>query len=101
MSDRLEQSKALANEHRMAILEWLADPWAHFAHQATGDPREIGVCVTLLTDKLGMAQPTVSRHLEVLHRANFLTVKRIGRYAFFQRNEAGIAAYKEWLDGHL
>ena len=101
MSDRLEQSKALANEHRMAILEWLADPWAHFAHQVTGDPREIGVCVTLLTDKLGLAQPTVSRHLEVLHRAICLTVKRIGRYAVFQRNEAGIAAYKEWLDGHL
>lgn len=26
MSDRLEQSKALANEHRIAILEWLANP---------------------------------------------------------------------------
>ncbi len=101
MVDRLEQSKALANEHRLAILDWLVNPWTHFHHQVTGDPREIGVCVTLLTEKLDMAQPTVSRHLELLRRADFLTVKRIGRWAFFQRNEAGIAAYKDWLNATL
>ena len=101
MSHRLEQSKALANEHRIAILEWLADPWDHFSHQVTGDPREIGVCVTLLTEKLGMAQPTVSRHLELLRRADFLTVERIGKWAFFKRNEAGIAGYKDWLKENL
>ena len=101
MSDLLEQSKALASEHRLAILEWLSDPWSHFSQQVTGDPREIGVCVTLITEKLDMAQPTVSRHLEILRRAGFLTVKRIGRYAFFKRNEPEIAAYKEWINDCL
>lgn len=101
MVDRLEQSKALANESRVAILDWLRAPREHFSHQVTGDPREIGVCVTLLTEKLGMAQPTVSRHLELLHRAEFVTVDRIGRWAFFKRNEAAITAYKEWLHEHL
>lgn len=85
----------------MAILEWLRVPHDHFAHQETGDPLEIGVCVTLITEKLGMAQPTASRHLELLRRADFLTVEKIGRWSFFRRNEVGIAAYKEWLHEHL
>lgn len=98
MIDRLEQSKALANESRLAILDWLRSPWDHFSHQVTGDPREIGVCVTLLTEKLCMAQPTVSRHLELLRRSEFVTVERIGRWAFYKRNEPTIVAYKEWLN---
>ncbi|MEL7254606.1 MAG: metalloregulator ArsR/SmtB family transcription factor [Pseudomonadota bacterium] len=101
MADHFEQSKALSSEARVAILEWLRAPYDHFAHQETGDPREIGVCVTLITQKLGMAQPTVSRHLELLRRAGFLKVEKIGRWSFFKRNETGIAAYKEWLNDHL
>ena len=85
----------------MAILDWLREPYDHFAHQETGDPRDIGVCVKLITEKLNMAQPTVSRHLELLRRADFVTVNKIGRWSFFKRNEAGIAAYKEWLNEHL
>ncbi len=101
MTDRTEQSKALANEHRLAILKWLSDPWDHFSHQSSGDPREIGVCVTLFTEKLGMAQPTVSRHLEVLQRAGFVSVKRIGRWSYFTRKEAAVSDYKDWLRDHL
>lgn len=101
MTDRLEQSKALASEARLAILDWLSAPNDHFAHQETGDPDEIGVCVTLITDKLKMAQPTVSRHLELLKRADFLTVNKIGRWSFFSRNEAAIEDYKAWLNESL
>ena len=86
MTDRLEQSKALASDVRLSILKWLAEPDTHFAHQVTGMPSEVGVCVTLLTDKLEMAQPTVSRHLELLRRAGFLTVNKIGRWSFFRFN---------------
>lgn len=99
--DRVEQSKALANEHRLAMLRWLADPGEHFSHQVTGDPREVGVCVTLLTEKLGMAQPTVSRHLEILRRAGFVSVDKIGRWSFFQRDESAIAEYKAWVHDHV
>jgi ArsR family transcriptional regulator len=101
MIDRLEQSKALASDARLSILSWLSSPNDHFAHQETGDPSEIGVCVTLLTEKLKMSQPTVSRHLELLKRANFLTVNKIGRWSFFARNEAGITEYKGWLNDTL
>lgn len=101
MTDRLEQSKALASDARLSILNWLTAPNDHFAHQKTGDPAEIGVCVTLLTEKLQMSQPTVSRHLELLRRADFLSVKKIGRWSYFARNKAGIADYKGWLNDNL
>lgn len=101
MTDRTEQSKALASEARQAVLAWLKTPNRYFAHQVTGDPEEIGVCVTLLTDKLEMAQPTVSRHLELLRRAGFLSVQKIGRWSFFARDEAAIADYKRWLHDTL
>jgi len=101
MADRLEQSKALASDTRLSILGWLSEPDTHFPHQVTGRPSEIGVCVTLLSDKLGMAQPTVSRHLEILRRAGFLTVNRIGRWSFFKRDEAAISQFKAWINDHL
>lgn len=99
--DRSDQAKAIASEPRMRILHWLKDPSAHFSHQETGDPEEIGVCVTLLSEKLAMSQPTVSRHLELLRRAGFLTVNHIGRWSFFSRDERAIAEYRRWLDDNL
>ena len=101
MINRLEQLKALASNARMSILEWLCEPDLYFSHQVTGKPSEIGVCVTLITEKLDMAQPTVSRHLELLRRAGFLSVHKIGRWSFYQRDEAVIAEFKEWLNDHL
>ena len=101
MTDRLEQSKALASEARLSILTWMAEPDAHFSHQVTGKPSEIGVCVTLLTEKLNMAQPTVSRHLELLRRAGFLTVHKIGRWSFFKRDETAINDFKAWINDRL
>jgi ArsR family transcriptional regulator len=101
MPKRLEQSKALASEARLAILEWLSEPDLHFSHQVTGKPSEIGVCVTLITEKLDMAQPTVSRHLELLRRAEFLTINKIGRWSFFRRDEAVISEFKGWINDHL
>ncbi len=101
MTDRLEQSKALASDVRLSILSWLAEPDTHFSHQITGKPSEIGVCVTLLTEKLDMAQPTVSRHLELLRRAGFLTVNKIGRWSFFRRDEAAVADFKVWINDNL
>lgn len=101
MTDRLEQSKALASEARQSILKWLAEPDMHFSHQVTGVPSEIGVCVTLITEKLGMAQPTVSRHLELLRRAGFVTAHRIGRWSFFKRDDSALSDYKTWINEHL
>lgn len=101
MVDRIEQTKALASEARIKVLAWLKAPRRHFRHQQTGDPAEIGVCVTLIADKLDMSQPTVSRHLELLRRAGFVEVRREGRWSFFSRREAGLADYRRWLHDDL
>ena len=101
MVDRTEQAKAVASDVRMQILQWLKVPRRHFKKQVTGDPQEIGVCVTLLAEKLGMSQPTVSRHLELLRRAGFLRVQRIGRWSFFARNEDGLQEYRRWFNDTL
>lgn len=98
---REDQAKALASAPRLQVLAWLKAPQEHFAHQVTGAPEEIGVCVTLIADKLAMSQPTVSRHLDVLRRAGFLSVTRIGRWSFYSRNEAGLADYRSWVNDAL
>ncbi len=98
---REEQAKALASAVRMQILHWLKTPGSNFAEQTSGDPVEIGVCVTLITARLGMSQPTVSRHLELLKRAGFLRVQRIGKWSYYQRDEKALKEYWRWQSDTL
>jgi ArsR family transcriptional regulator len=95
--NQLDQNKALASNARLQILQWLKEPRTHFPHQVTADPAEIGVCVTLIAAKLGVGQPTASRHLELLRRAGFVQVYRLGRWSYFSRNETGIRTYRDWV----
>ncbi|MEQ8396587.1 metalloregulator ArsR/SmtB family transcription factor [Thalassobaculum sp.] len=101
MTDRIEQTKALASVPRMKVLEWLKEPRRHFIHQESGDPETIGVCVTLIAAKLDMSQPTVSRHLEILRRAGFVTVRRIGQWSYYTRSAMGISEYGDWINDNL
>jgi DNA-binding transcriptional ArsR family regulator len=89
--------KALANDRRLQILEWLKDPTAHFRPQVDGDLVKDGVCGLLITEKLGVSQPTASEHLRVLTDAGFLTGKRIKQWIFYQRDEKEIVAFKALL----
>ena len=86
--------KALANDRRLQILEWLKDPARHFRPQVDGDLVKDGVCGVLIAEKLGVSQPTVSEHLKVLSQAGLLDSKRIKQWTFYRRNEARIAGLK-------
>src|SRR3954464_11607033 len=86
--------KALANDRRLQVLEWLKDPKAHFRPQVDGDLVEDGVCGVLIAEKLGVSQPTVSEHLKVLSQAGLLTAKRVKQWTFYKRDEARIARLK-------
>ena len=44
--------RALANERRLQILDWLKDPRAHFPPQVHGDLVDDGVCGVFIADKL-------------------------------------------------
>ncbi len=89
--------RALANDRRMVILQWLKRPRAHFPKQVDGDLVEDGVCGALIAQKLGVSQPTVSEHLRILAQAGFIRSTRIKQWTFYKRDEARIAELKELI----
>jgi DNA-binding transcriptional ArsR family regulator len=92
---------ALASEKRLQILDWLKDPSSHFPPQRDGDLITDGVCVVFIAEKLGVAQPTATAHLQTLARAGLITPKRLGQWTFYRRNEPAIKALKRELRTEL
>ena len=86
--------RALANDRRLQILEWLKNPRAHFRPQVDGDLVRDGVCGLLIAEKLKVSQPTASEHLKVLARAGLIRSKRIKQWTFYRRDEARIRQLK-------
>ena len=93
--------KALANEKRLQILDWLKDPAAHFPPQVDGDLVEDGVCAVLIADKLGISPATLSEHMRVLSQSGLVQAKRIRQWVFYRRDEERIAAVKARLQERL
>jgi ArsR family transcriptional regulator len=86
--------KALANDRRLEILNWLKDPRAHFPPQVDGDLVKDGVCSVFIAQKLKVSPPTASEHLRILTHAGLLRAKRIKQWTFYQRDERRIADVK-------
>src|SRR5215469_11878851 len=93
--------RALSNEKRLAILEWLKDPRAHFRPQVDGDLVKDGVCGQLIAEKLGVSQPTASEHLRVLSQAGLIKPKRIKQWTFYKRDETRIKEIKKALQASI
>jgi ArsR family transcriptional regulator len=89
--------RALANDRRLQILEWLKRPREHFQPQVDGDLVEDGVCGVLIARKLRVSQPTASEHLNILLRAGFLRAKRIKQWTFYKRDEGEIRKLKRGI----
>jgi DNA-binding transcriptional ArsR family regulator len=86
--------RALGNQRRLQILEWLKDPTRHFPPQVDGDLVKDGVCGLLLARKLRISQPTLSEHMRILSQAGLVEGKRIKQWTFYRRNERRIRAVK-------
>ncbi|WP_226898179.1 ArsR/SmtB family transcription factor [Mangrovicoccus algicola] len=95
--DRSTQIRAMASTRRLRILSLLARPKAQFGHQESADPEAFGVCMSLIAEALAVAQPTASRHLEILRQAGFITVRRHLKWSYCKRDEAAISGYLDWL----
>ncbi|WEX74531.1 helix-turn-helix domain-containing protein [Sinorhizobium numidicum] len=93
--------KAIANERRLQILDWLRNPQAHFPPQTDGDLVEDGVCAVLIAEKLGLSPPTLSEHMRVLSQAGLVRPKRIKQWIFYKRDEERISALKKLLQERL
>src|SRR5512137_823524 len=89
--------RALANERRLQILEWLKDPRAHFPPQVDGDLVEDGVCGVRIAEKLGLSQPTLSEHMRILVQAGLVRAKKIKQWTFYRRDEARMAVAKRTI----
>ena len=98
---RAETLAALASPRRLQILDWLKDPPAHFPPQRDGDLVEDGVCVVFIANRLGVAQPTATTHLQALARAGLVTSKRVGQWTFYKRDEAAIERLKTHVTNDL
>lgn len=93
--------KALANDRRLQILDWLKDPKRYFPPQVDGDLEEDGVCAVFLTERLGVSQPTAAQHLKALVQAELLIATRIKQWTFYKRNETRINAVKALIEEHV
>jgi DNA-binding transcriptional ArsR family regulator len=89
--------RALANERRLQILDWLKDPEAHFPPQVDGDLVKDGVCGILIARKLEISQPTASEHLRILSAAGLIRGKRIKQWTFYKRDETEIRKIKKTI----
>jgi DNA-binding transcriptional ArsR family regulator len=97
----MEALRALDNERRLQILQWLKEPTSHFRPQIDGDLEEDGVCGLLIAEKLGLSQPTVSEHMRVLVRAGLVRAKRLKQWTFYRRDEVRIADFTRSLRKEL
>ncbi|OZM82144.1 helix-turn-helix transcriptional regulator [Pseudonocardia sp. MH-G8] len=88
----VEVFKALANPVRLQVLQWLREPELHFPEEsAITDPYRIGVCVSHIQAKAGLAQSTVSAYMAALQRAGLVRSTRIGKWTHYRRDEERIA----------
>ncbi len=91
--------KALSNETRLQILQWLKQPKKHFSFpncdmgKENVDMDKIGVCVGLIQYKTGLSQSTVSHFLSALQDAGLVKSTRIGQWTYYQRDEANIEQF--------
>ena len=84
--------RALSNPIRLQLLSWLREPRRHFdLDGAIADPVEVGVCVTHIRAKVGLAQSTVSAYMTELERAGLVRSTRIGKWTHYRRDEQRIA----------
>ncbi|TRW96578.1 helix-turn-helix transcriptional regulator [Paracoccus sp. M683] len=97
MTDRTTQFRAFSSEARLTILGWLADPRSRFGGQESADPVETGVCISLIAQAMGVAQPTASRHVDMLRQAGFVSLTRSRGWTYAKRDEAVIADFMTWL----
>jgi DNA-binding transcriptional ArsR family regulator len=97
--DMAEILRALANDRRLQILDWLKDPVAHFPPQVDGDLVRDGVCGLHIATKLGLSQPTLSEHMRILVRVGLVRAKKIKQWTFYKRDEARVLEVKQLIQG--
>ena len=101
-ADLVETLKALSNPTRLQIMEWLRTPEESFSeYEPIADRTEVGVCVTHLAAKSGLAQSTISAYMATLERAHLVRSTRVGKWTHYRRDDAQVGDLLEQLEAHL
>jgi ArsR family transcriptional regulator len=86
--------RALSNPVRLQMLMWLREPERHFPlEEAIADPAEVGVCVSHIQARAGLAQSTVSAYMAELQRAGQVKATRVGKWTHYKRDDQRIAQF--------
>jgi len=96
-SNELEVFKALANENRLRILQWLKHPEQHFPPHKEVEGFDNGVCVAFIQAKLNLSQAATSQYLTILQKAGLVIPTRIGKWTYYRRNEEALANFVDQL----
>ncbi|GAB6060820.1 ArsR/SmtB family transcription factor [Desulfonatronum parangueonense] len=83
MEKTLNMAKALADGNRMRIVAALMD------HDE--------LCVCQLTEMLGLAGATVSRHMSILQAARLVKSRKQGRWVFYRLSGEFPGLLRQWL----
>lgn len=84
--------KALSNDKRLKILEWLTEPSKHFTSTHC-DVNKDGVCIGLIEQKAGLSQSTVSQYLLQLQQAGLVTTERQRQWTYCKLNKKFIKQF--------
>ncbi|MCZ4124627.1 ArsR/SmtB family transcription factor [Streptomyces sp. H39-S7] len=97
--DLIEVFKALGNPARLQIMQWLKDPETHFReYEPIADRESVGVCVTHIQAKSGLAQSTVSGYMSTLERAGLVHPTRVGKWTHYRRDPERLAQVARAMD---
>ncbi|MBZ4323879.1 helix-turn-helix domain-containing protein [Streptomyces sp. SCA2-4] len=98
----VEAFKALANPVRLQIMRWLREPEREFAeYEPIADRRTVGVCVSHIQAKSGLAQSTVSSYMAALERAGLVRSTRVGKWTHYRRDEGRLRRLSDAIGDHL
>lgn len=102
--DKMMIFKALSNETRVQILEWLKEPDKNFGPQLYL-PQDAGfkggICVGSIQEKTGLAQSVVSSYLMLMKKAGLLESRRYGQWTYYRRNEETLMQLAEFVKNDL
>lgn len=96
--------KALSNDTRRQILQWLKNPEKFFNEKPyfqQGLNFKVGVCVGDIQVKSGLAQSVISSYLLTMQKAGLLESERIGKWTYYRRNEKTIHEFSEYIQKEL
>ena len=85
--------KALGDPTRLKILDLLRARGRSCCDLVAREER--GLCACDIEVVVGLSQSAVSHHMDLLRRAGVVEADKRGRWIFYRRNEAALAAVAE------